>query len=134
MVTLAFMVMSVLMSYLVYESFYDCFSKKKRDIYTKNLLESNGGKFVNEDYLLVIGFLFIILFLIYVGLFRNDKTKGVKDENGFTSQQRKMIGIPDVVPPKTKPFPSKKFTDEQLLEMQKDLDNLIRADQEKKDK
>lgn len=103
-------------------------------MYTKNLLESNGAKSINEDYLLVIGFLFVILFLIYVGLFRNDNTKGVKDENGFTSQQRKMFGIPDVIPPKTKTFPSKKFTNEQLLEMQKDLDKLIRADQEKKDK
>jgi len=134
MVALAFMVMSVLMLYLIYEVVFDCFSKKKRDMYAKNLLESNGAKFINEDYLLVIGFLFVILFLIYVGLFRNDKTKGVKDENGFTSKQRKMIGIPDVIPPKTKTLPSKKFTDEQLLEMQKDLDNLIRADQEKKDK
>jgi hypothetical protein len=134
MVALAFMVMSVLMLYLIYEVVFDCFSKKKRDMYTKNLLESNGAKSINEDYLLVIGFLFVILFLIYVGLFRNDNTKGVKDENGFTSQQRKMFGIPDVIPPKTKTFPSKKFTNEQLLEMQKDLDKLIRADQEKKDK
>ena len=103
-------------------------------MYTKNLLESNGAKFVNEDYLLAIGFLVVILFLIYVGLFRNDKTKGIKDENGFTSQQRKMFGIPDVIPPTTKSILSKNLTDEQLLEMQKDLDKLIRADQEKKDK
>ena len=103
-------------------------------MYTKNLLASNSAKSVNEDYLLVIGFLFVILFLIYVGLFRNDKTKGIKDENGFTSQQRKMLGIPDVIPPTTKPIPSKNLTDELLLEMQKDLDKLIRADQEKKDR
>ena len=103
-------------------------------MYTKNLLASNSAKPVNEDYLLVIGFLFVILFLIYVGLFRNDKTKGIKDENGFTSQQRKMLGIPDVIPPTTKSILSKNLTDEQLLEMQKDLDKLIRADQEKKDK
>ena len=103
-------------------------------MYTKNLLASNSAKFVNEDYLLAIGFLVVILFLIYVGLFRNDKTKGIKDENGFTSQQRKMLGIPDVIPLTTKSIPSKNLTDEQLLEMQKDLDKLIRADQEKKDK
>ena len=103
-------------------------------MYTKNLLASKSAKFVNEDYLLGIGFLFVILFLIYVGLFRNDKTKGIKDENGFTSQQRKMLGIPDVIPPTTKSILSKNLTDEQLLEMQKDLDKLIRADQEKKDK
>ena len=101
-------------------------------MYTKNLLASNSAKFVNEDYLLVIGFLFVILFLVYVGLFRNDKTKGIKDENGFTSQQRKMLGIPDVIPPTTKSILSKNLTDEQLLEMQKDLDKLIREDQEKK--
>lgn len=41
-------------------------------------------------------------FLAYVGCIMPEKPKQPKDENGFTAAQRKLLGIPEMKPPKIK--------------------------------
>jgi cell division protein FtsN len=131
MVTALLIMTCLLMLFLILSTISHAYQNKKPWNHKQEVQTSNWPKLIKDEYMFIIGTLICIMFLVYVGLFRDVHSVRIKDENGFTTQQRKLLGIPDTKPPTIKSIPSKNLTEEQLLDMQRDLDKLMQADQDK---